>query len=391
MCDFIQINTNKFKVITLRLVKNNVVVASNIIISIKKVCDVLGIDQKIITISDEGGALQNRQQGDISLKKNISPNRTAATTPFLRKYLVLANVTDNDVDLVSMCKTIMSLVLPDEYSSISTDSNSSIPIDSNSSISTDSSISADLSILTDSSISASSASDSSASESSVSISSESLSSYSSESSFVCAAPVFGAVQLVTDAIIGEYVQITIPIDSNPLNPPQFIVNNLPSGMSSYQYPGGDFIVYGTPDSANTFLIDITAYYNECSELQSSIQLTLNITIPCYEVSGTNTQYDGTYTPDIEEYVHYNYDTLITEIIPGPSSQGPKYVFRNTNNSNLAIFWHDTYQIWALSDLSVYNSGPPEGGLYAGNYGAPPIGSWYSPMYSTYVQQTTCPG
>jgi hypothetical protein len=427
MCDLIQINTHTFKAITLRIIGTNVVLSSGILVSIQKVCETFAIEQKIVSISDEGGALQNRQKGDISIKKNVSPNKTMATTPFLRKYLVLFEITDKEVNLNSACTKLMSLVhvKSETESSVSGESVSSesmstvsvIDIESDSSVSiestesestqsigstesestqsigstesesTQSIISDMLSADSDSSKSATSVSDSSVSDSSVSDSSES----NTSESVTCVAPVFGNIQTTIDAVIGDYITFYVYVDPSPLNPPEFIVNNLPNGLSTYQQPGGDFIIYGNPQDLGNYTIDVTAYYNECSGLQSNIQLFLNVSVPCYVVSGTGTQYDGNYNPVEQAYVHYDYDSLLTQVINGSSPQGPKYLYRHESNSNLAIFWHDTYQIWAISDLTTYNSGPPEAGLYAGNYGAPPTGSWYSPMYATDVQSFACAG
>ena len=143
MCDFVQIDTSTFKIITLRVIGTNVVISSGIFISIKQVCETLGINQKIVSISDEGGALQNRQKGDILIKKNVSPNKTMAMTPFLRKYLVLFEIKEKEkeIDLNSICAKLMSLVRVELNSS--SDSSNSDNSDSSNSDSSESSISSD--------------------------------------------------------------------------------------------------------------------------------------------------------------------------------------------------------------------------------------------------------
>jgi hypothetical protein len=383
MCNFVQINTSNYKAITLRVVNDKVVVSSNVFIDIQKVCEALDIETKIVSITDEG-ILFNRQIGDISLKKNISPVKTLDITKVNRKYLVLFELNKNSFNLNSACHKLMDLLVDSESDNQSLNSESSISIiHDESSVSTNSSESSN----SDSSNSDSSSleSDSSESNSSESDSSES----NSSESFTCLAPVFDVSITTIDTAIGNYIQFNLTVNSNPLNPPQFELSNLPNGINSYQYSGGDFIIYGNPEDVGNFVIDVTAYYSDCPELQSQIQLYLNVSTACYRVSGTNTDYDDLYIPDQVGYVYYDYDQLTTIISNSPSPSGTKYIFRSQNNSNLAIFFHETYQIWAISDLSTYNSGPPDAGLINGNNGAPPTGNWYSPTYSTAVSEESC--
>lgn len=376
MCDFIQINTPSYKVIALRVVNNRVVISSGVYLSVQKVCESFNIEAKIISITDEG-TLFNRQAGDISLKKNVSPVKTLDTTKAVRKYLVLFELNKSNVgNLNPICHKLMDLLIVDPGSDdpISDSSISIISIESFS----ESSVTIG--------VSESSISETSVSESSLSNSSDS----NSSESFTCAAPVFDVSPTTIDVIVGNYIQFNLTVAPNALNPPQFDVSSLPNGIYSYQQPGGDFIIYGSIEDVGNFTIDVTAYYSECQELTSQIQLFLNSTISCYLVSGTNTQFDGIYIPDQVGYVYYDYDQLMTIISSDQSPSGLKYIFRHQNNNDLAIFYHETYQLWAISDLSIYNSGPPDAGLINGNYGAPPTGNWYSPMYSTQVSEETCP-
>ncbi len=187
--------------------------------------------------------------------------------------------------------------------------------------------------------------------------------------------------------VGEYRQIDLTVADNPLNPPTFDVSGLPDGMFSTQLtptPPYPYIIYNIPITAGDYVVSISA--TNIAGTTGPVYLTIHVVAPTFQVSGTGTQFDDIYVMTENQFYAWDYETQTVQIQFGyPSAlSGSPYVFRAQNNSNLAIFYMATYDIWAIADLSIYAGGPPECALYpnvssVGNV-MPPEGGypWQSP-------------
>lgn len=85
--------------------------------------------------------------------------------------------------------------------------------------------------------------------------------------------------------------------------------------------------------------------------------------------------DGFYAPAEEGYYYFDQNTQSVQFLPEQPILGLTKVWRNINNSNLAIFYFETYDAWIIADTSVYAGSPPSilyvNATYAGLFGANP--------------------
>ena len=145
--------------------------------------------------------------------------------------------------------------------------------------------------------------------------------------------------------------------SNPLNPPSFTLSGEPSGIYGYQFPSSDYVLYGNPFGPGVYTITVTASNIAGSD---SRDLVLTVNAPAFQVDNApDSQFNGLYTRAEDGFYEYDFNTLTVQYNSAFSTIGLTSVWRNQNNSNLAIFYYQTYDAWILADTTVFAGNPPD--------------------------------
>ena len=176
----------------------------------------------------------------------------------------------------------------------------------------------------------------------------------------------------------DYIQIPITVEPNPLNPPDITFQNGPNGLGGYQFTGGDYVYYGNPVGLGDYTVDFTAT-NIAGEDHRS--LTVQVVGAAYNVSNAqDPQFDGQYLVSEQGFFYFDIPSQTVQEQYGYATIGLTMVWRNTNNSNLAIVYFQTYDAWIIVDLSTWTGLPPTMmNVNATQYGNanPPTYSWLS--------------
>lgn len=178
---------------------------------------------------------------------------------------------------------------------------------------------------------------------------------------------------------GVYLDFNLDVEANPL-PNSWVISGAPSGINDYQQPS-QHILYGTPYGAGAYTISISAT-NWAGT--TTVDLPATVILSNFQVTGTSTSFDDIYEPAEEGYFALDYSQGASPApvvqLWGPATPGPVRIYRSLSNSNLAIFYFETYQAWILEDLSTFSGGAPFA-IYATDYaGSPPELSWPNSPY-----------